>query len=1272
MKKHLSLLLSLTLILQMVLCVPFFAAAATVKDPALMASTDAAFYEPYPIKSNATRYTPWLTMYHMQRKVDADKGLRGGEGGQMIMSAAVSPVNPNLVLFGTDMGGLWRSVDGGENWYSITDNINMRAVMGIEFHPTKENLVYCIQGTKGTGLAKSLKNTKMDGLYRSKDGGRTWEQVLHALFLTNGASQELIKFDSSGNVYVLSREGVYKSADDGESFTLIGTPDASTNVDDNENFEDTNDSEGNEITVDTSTSGGIFALWVSGDGQTLITATSTSGISFSTNGGRTWTTKNVSTNTTGAYSIAVDPKDETHWYAVFTGESSRLYESKNSGNSWSPINTYYYADKNTPMVVKVSYTGSNTLRLHLVYTNAAHQYRYSDNNGKNWYSPDKIEDVNADTFTKSTGYNTEALEICSSNPDIVFFSYGDVMYKSTNGGKTFFWSNAGYSGNYANGFVFDSKGRLWIPFTDRALAVTDSAYAKGSYPTATKVIDNATIGAVAIDPANENNIYISKGGWSNQTLYKSTDGGATWAEVKDSDTGAGITYTSACKVIRFHNDYATNGIIYAGRYKSSDFGKTWTKLSYNIWDVSPLDSDILFSASGKNVMLSTDGGATWAAIDTKYDETVFSAPQAIRADRFDKTVCWVTGYGGYVFRCTTAGDCSSYGKGNGLVQFGDATNSFEAIVQNPNNKDHLLVGTNGPDAKTKTTGLYETYDGGKTWHVVKGLPSTRVVKTLEFTPAGDEVLIGTCSQGTMIYDFNKYKQYLDGTLTIDKSDEILLTGDADKYRVRVNKNTISFNDGEAPYLANGEMYIPAKKVMEEAGYTAYLNGNVLNASKEYAAYTIAADTTDATQNGEAFTLSNAPQLKNGVLFAPQSFFSSCMDVEAEYNSDLRRVEIAYTPPAVITYSYGDNTAPKTEYIKTGDSITLEKELTLPGYEISHWQDVNNNTYPIGSQVTITGDTTFTAVWKRSNNAKFLTENEKTYYPSGMVAIKQTYTLNSETAEYEYKYTVDYKNTYASSSVTKMCDNVIDSAGKYGNQKLYTAIKFDLSDINDIKNAKLILQASKIDKAGDLNLYAISWGNWDSTFGKTGVSQGNSASFSDDTGIPKRGDLIASVYTAKNTNTKTDTEIDITKYVIERKNAGDTYVSIYVAHNHKRSTDNFNGGYRLYNMYASDTYKPKLIVNELEEIQSITKSGTIHAQADIEGKTAVPMMAFYKQSESGALILQSAAIGEASGETTKKINMDVLFAEGERPVVKFFVLDSLGILVPQIVEQTITN
>ena len=1195
-------------------------------------------------------------MYHMQRKVDADKGLRGGEGGQMIMSVGVSPVNPNLVLFGTDMGGLWRSTDGGQNWYSVTENINMRAVMGIEFHPTKENLVYCIQGTKGTGLASRLAKTSLDGFYRSTDGGRTWEQVLHKLFLTSAASQDLIKFDDAGNVYVLSREGIYKSTDDGENFTLVGNPDV-TSADTGEDSEENPDADDTD-----SSSGGVYAMWISGDGQTIVTATGASGVRLSTDGGATWSTKNVSANTTGASSVTVDPKNSNHWYAVFSGESYKIYETKNAGESWSRIKHYSYASKNAPVVVKAYYpTGSNTLRLHVVHTNMAHHYRYSDNNGLTWKNPTNINSITDDTFTQSTGYYTEALEICESDPNIAFFSYGDILYKSVNGGQSFAWSNAGYSGNYANNFVFDSKGRLWIPFTDRAMAVTDAPYKKGEYPTATKVIDNATIGTVGIDHTNEDIMYVSKGGWSDQTLYKSTDGGKNWSAVKDSATGETITYTSACKVIHFHKDYETNGVIYAGRYKSTDRGSTWTKLSYNIWDISPLDSDMLYSVDGSgNTVRSTDGGETWSTVRARY-----SAPETVMADKFDKNKFWVGCYSGNILRCTVGGGYTVLRPSNGLVAFGDANNSVVSLAQDPNDANHLVAGTNGSDAKTKTTGLFETYDGGDTWHVVKGLPSTRLVMTLAFTPAGDEILIGTCSQGTMIYDFNTYKNYLDKTLTVDTSDEILLASDANKYRVRFGKHQMSFSDRETPYFADGEIHIPIAKVLKEGGYEVNLGegSETMSAKGENITYFIEKDSNILYINGERTEMEGSVKLNDGVLFAPLSFFDYTAEYNAVYDEDLRRVNVEFVPALKVTYVKESGGESATEYVGNGQKITLGTEFKKEGYEVSCWTDSSGNSYQVGEEITITEDTVLTAQWVRSNNVHFYTEGEKAYSPAGAVVVTDSYNTQTQS----YNYSVNY-STHYSTGTLYVCDNVKISSDTKRDRK-YVAYKINLAEMGEFESVNLRLSMSKVSSGGYFYVYG-SDGEWNEKFGSTGIGYGESGQFEVRDSLPAIGSKIAQA-TVKSATTQC--MIDVTDYLSAEKAKGKAYTIIYAVYHMTNTSGRTNfDGCRLYNLGASESLRPALIATEPVETETIIPGKKLYASADIEGRDGTAVLALYNKLQDGTLVFRGVKVSEKTENITQKVCIDVTGEEGESLLAKFFVWNSDRTLIPLMEKQIIAS
>ncbi|HKS06331.1 MAG TPA: hypothetical protein VJR92_08475, partial [Gemmatimonadaceae bacterium] len=150
------------------------------------------------------------------------------------------------------------------------------------------------------------------------------------------------------------------------------------------------------------------------------------------------------------------------------------------------------------------------------------------------------------------------------------------------------------------------------------------------------------IGKIVIDPRNSNVVYVASQGplfsaGGERGLYKTTDGGATWAQVQNIDENTGITdivldpknpdiiYTSAYSRRR-HVGQAVGGSREAGIYKSVNAGRTWTRLTNGLprCDIgrvalaiegrkNPVEIFALveaqFGASG--FYKSTDGGNTW-------------------------------------------------------------------------------------------------------------------------------------------------------------------------------------------------------------------------------------------------------------------------------------------------------------------------------------------------------------------------------------------------------------------------------------------------------------------------------------------------------------------------------------------------------------------------------------------------------------------------------------------------------------------------------------
>ena len=123
-------------------------------------------------------------------------GIDGGRTNTIVK------VTDNVFLAGYVGGGLFRSTDGGENWYSISNEIDNIGVFVLKISPAGD--VYA-----GT----------LQSIYKSTDQGITWNKV-DGSYPQNGYAED-ITFDLSGNIYVPNAySGVYKSTNGGNSWTL--------------------------------------------------------------------------------------------------------------------------------------------------------------------------------------------------------------------------------------------------------------------------------------------------------------------------------------------------------------------------------------------------------------------------------------------------------------------------------------------------------------------------------------------------------------------------------------------------------------------------------------------------------------------------------------------------------------------------------------------------------------------------------------------------------------------------------------------------------------------------------------------------------------------------------------------------------------------------------------------------------------------------------------------------------------------------------------------
>lgn len=309
-------------------------------------------------------------------------------------------------------------------------------------------------------------------------------------------------------------------------------------------------------------------------------------------------------------------------------------------------------------------------------------------------------------FDSEGSYSIGCVTMDPNNPNVIWVgtgennnqrsvAYGDGVYKSINGGSS--WENVGLK-------------------------------------------NSEHIGKILVDPGNSDVIYVaaigplwSKGG--DRGVYKSTDGGKSWNAVLTIDEHTGINdivmdprdpntlYASAYQRRRHVFTYLGGGPG-SGMYKSTDGGNTWDKINSGLPSVdmgriglaiAPSNPEIIYAiveaADGKGGLFkSTNRGASWAkqsgyASSGNYYQEIVVDPSDAQTIYGMDTWIQVSRDGGKSF--SVLGEDSKHVDNH-------------CMWIDPTDSDHFMAGCDG--------GIYETWDGAKTWAYRANLPVTQFYK----------------------------------------------------------------------------------------------------------------------------------------------------------------------------------------------------------------------------------------------------------------------------------------------------------------------------------------------------------------------------------------------------------------------------------------------------------------------------------------------------------------------------------------------------------------
>ncbi|MDI3341005.1 MAG: glycosyl hydrolase, partial [Sphaerobacter sp.] len=142
-----------------------------------------------------------------------------------VVAVAGDPVNPLVFYFGACAGGVWKTTDGGLSWENVSDGFFTSAAIGaIAVAESDPNVVYV--GTGETTIRGNV--VEGDGVYKSTDGGRTWQHCGLADTRTIGRirihpqNPDIVYVAALGHVFGPNAErGVFRSTDGGKTWEKI-------------------------------------------------------------------------------------------------------------------------------------------------------------------------------------------------------------------------------------------------------------------------------------------------------------------------------------------------------------------------------------------------------------------------------------------------------------------------------------------------------------------------------------------------------------------------------------------------------------------------------------------------------------------------------------------------------------------------------------------------------------------------------------------------------------------------------------------------------------------------------------------------------------------------------------------------------------------------------------------------------------------------------------------------------------------------------------------
>lgn len=666
-----------------------------------------------------------------------------GNIGARANTIAIDPKNSNNMLIGYSEGGIFRTQDGGQNWFPVFDDQFRLSIGDIVFDPQNSSVVYAGTGDPNISGFPFIG----DGMYKSSDGGNSWQNI--GLRETRVISQIRVSAQNNQVIYVSAmgipfeksnHKGVYKSVNGGQTWEQVLFINDSTGIAD--------------LVIHPSNHNIVYAAgWnrIRNNYRSVVDGPDAK-IYKSENGGITWTVlgNGLPMDASSRIGIDISKSNPNILYACYAEAGNfklkGIYKSTNGGDSWTSLDVTEFKDE--------IYGGFG-------WYFGKIRINPNDANDVFLLGVDMIRSKDGGASWTSAVPPWPTYEVHADKHDLIFD--GDKMYLTTDGGA------------YSSDINTDTWQKIENNPTTQFYRVAFNPHQPDIYYGGAQ--DNGTSKGNASNINSWDRVF---GGDGFQAIFHPIDSNIVYVETQNGDlwvsNDSGEHFSSATLglndseprnwdmpiIMSRHNP----DVLYTGTdriYKNTSGSQPYWEvispvltdpssafLRHNISTIhsSPLDENLIAAGTSDGLLWATDdGGATWhnisAGLPYKYVSSVYFS------EKYPKTLfVSFTGYKDndntpYIYKSNDLGATWTPVQGNlPLI----AINNILALDQTNKSKDILFVATDG--------GVFFTKDHVEWDRVGDNMPLVTVYD-IDYNPNKNELVAGTFGRSIQSFDLKQ-------------------------------------------------------------------------------------------------------------------------------------------------------------------------------------------------------------------------------------------------------------------------------------------------------------------------------------------------------------------------------------------------------------------------------------------------------------------------------------------------------------------------------------